>query len=247
MKIPETSVSLSLSYIDSITDELNRAVATATVSTYVNLVRREIADGTIPIMASPSQGAYRFTWAQSSTSITLTTSVQTNAWPGDFIECINFFEIGNERSLQKMDIVYFDQLLYSETYNAWDLATSGTPIVFIDRGATYDLYPAPLTALEFLLRYWAYPADLVEGVTDEVTMDTEIPYLVIAATCLKYARYLHDNDLIKHYKELTTEYYLAAMTKDKMRKWRGRQLKMKSYGDFDIAHWKSIHHVPEPQ
>ncbi|MHC4278286.1 MAG: hypothetical protein ACYSTI_13355, partial [Planctomycetota bacterium] len=124
MKIPETSVSLSLSYIDSITDELNRAVATATVSTYVNLVRREIADGTIPLMATPSQGAYRFTWAQSSTSITLTTSVQTNSWPGDFIECINFFEVGNERSLQKMDIVYFDQLLYSETYNAWDLATS---------------------------------------------------------------------------------------------------------------------------
>jgi hypothetical protein len=246
MKIPEVSVSASLSYIESISDELNRAITTASISTHVNLVRREIADGVLPILATPSQGAYRFTWAQSSTSITLTTSVATNSWPGDFIECISFFEVANERALERVDSVYFDQLLQSSsTTNLTDSGT--TPHTYVDRGATYDLYPALSSALEFILRYWAYPGEITEAAGEEEEIDTEVPLLVVYATCLKFARLLHDNDLIKLYKELTTEYYLAAVTKDKMRKWRGRQLKMKTYGDFDIAHWKGIHHVAEPQ
>ena len=135
-------------YMDRISDELLRSVATASISLHVNEVRREIADGTLPVLATPSQGAYRFTWAQSSTSITLTTSVQTNAWPGDFIECISFFRLtSSEKVLEIVDPVYFDQLLIAGND---DLSDTGTPHTVVDRGATYDLFPAPNTAIEFV-------------------------------------------------------------------------------------------------
>ena len=88
--------------------------------------------------------------------------------------------------------------------------------------------------------------EITEAGGEEEEIDTEIPMLVVYATCLKFARMLHDDDLIKLYKEMTTDSYLAAMTKDKMRKWRGRQLKMKTVDDFDIAHWKGIHHIAQP-
>ena len=135
MRITEFSVSSSVaSYIDNISDELNRAVTTASVSTYVNQVRREIADGTLPVSATKAPGAYRFTWSQSSTSITLTTSVQTKAWPGDFIECITFFRVPDEKVLEKVDPVYFDQMLAADSSSS--LSSTGTRHSFVDRGVT---------------------------------------------------------------------------------------------------------------
>ena len=230
-------------YTSAVWSEMNRPnTMTTKISTWVNDVRREIADGNLPILATPSQGAYRFTWSHSSTSITLTTSIQTNSWPGDFIECQSFFDVANEKALDRVDAVYFDQLLQASTDTITD---SGTPHTYVDRGATYDLYPAPSSALEYILRYSSYPIELTTAADTVDTMDSEIPMLVIAATCLKYARYLHDEDLIKHYKEIVTEYYIAATNKDKMRKWRGRQLRMKSYSDFGSAQWKGIHHIGE--
>lgn len=219
-------------------DEINRSDMSTRIQDWVNEVRDEIADGTIPILTSPSQGGHRFSWLYSSTAVS--TSTMNNDWPDGFIEEISFFETSQERPLVKIDAAYFDSLMYSD-YNLSDTA----PTNYVDRGTSYDLYPTPSSAVELYLRYYSYPTAL-ENQGDEYTIDTEVPSLIIAAACLKAARFLHDADLINIFKQYTQEYYVAAVNKDRMRKWRNRQLRIKTYSDFDMSHWKGIHQIGEP-
>lgn len=221
-------------------DEINRPDMSTRIATWVNEARAEIADGTIPVLVSPSQGANLFSWSYSSTAVS--TSTMNNDWPSDFIREISLFETSAERPLVKIDPVYFDQLLYSETDGTYSLTTTGTPTNYVDRGTGYDLFPTPSGAVELYLRYCAYPTAL-SNQGDEYTIDEQVPSLIIAAACLKAARFLHDNDLINIYKQYTQEYYVAAVNKDRMRKWGNRQLRIKTYSSFDRSHWKGIHQI----
>jgi hypothetical protein len=223
---------------DRVEDEIDRPDMSTNIQSWVNEARREIADGTIPIFSYPTQGAYKFSWSYASAAVS--TSTMNNAWPTDFMEVISFFESSGEAPLIPIDPARFDQLLYSTDNNLTD---TGTPTNYVDRGSNgYDLYPTPSGAVELYLRYYSYPTAL-SNQGDEYTIDTELPSLIIALACLKAARRLHDKELVAFYKEVTSEYYMAAINKDKMKKWRGRQLKMKTYSDFDNSHWKGIHQV----
>jgi hypothetical protein len=221
-------------------DELNRSDMSTRIQSWISEARNEIADGTIPILASPTQGVHKFSWCYSSAAVS--TSTMNNSWPTDFMEEISFFETSAEKPLVKLDPVYFDQLLYSETGGTYSLTTTGTPTNYIDRGTSYDLFPTPSGAVELYLRYYAYPIALTNQ-EDEYTIDTKVPSLIIAATCLKAARLLHDVDLINIFKQYAQEYYAAAVNKDRSLKWKNRQLRVKTYGDFDISHWKGIHQI----
>lgn len=217
-------------------DELNRPDMSARIQNWINEVRDEIADGTIPILTSPSQGAHKFSWTYASTAVS--TSTQNNDWPDGFIEEISFFEVSQEKPLVKVDAAYFDSLLYSD----YNLSDTGTPTNYVDRGTSYDLFPTPSSAVELYLRYYSYPTAL-SNQGDEYTVDEKVPSLIIAATCLKAARFLHDVDLINIFKQYTQEYYVAAVNKDRMGKWRSRQLRIKTYGDFDMSYWKGMHQI----
>ena len=189
-------------------DELNRTDMSTRIATWVNEVRMEIADGTIPILASPSQGSHKFSWCYASTAVS--TSTMNNDWPSDFIEEISFFEVSAEKPLVKVDQAYYDALMYSD----YNLTDTGTPTNYVDRGTSYDLYPTPSGATELYLRYYAYPTAL-SNQGDEYTIDTRVPSLIISAACLKAARFLHDADLINIFKQYTQEYYIAAVNKDR--------------------------------
>ena len=225
-------------------DEVLRTDMSTGIQTWINEARAEIADGTVPLASKQSDGAYRFRWLYTSTAVS--TSTMNNSWPSDFIEEISFLETSKEKPLVKIDPVYFDQLLYSETDGTYSLSTTGTPTNYVDRGSSYDLFPTPASAVELYLRYYGYPADLSAN-GDEETIDTTIPMVIVYATCIKVYTLLRDKDAMKFYKDLTTEYYIAAVNRDRKSRWTNRQLRMKTYGDFDISHWKGMHQIGEPQ
>ena len=227
-----------------IEDEILRTDLSTKIQTWIGEARNEIADGTVPFATRESDGAHRFSWLYTSTAVS--TSAQNNSWPTDFIEEISFLEVSDEKPLVKIDPVYFDQLLYSETDGTYGLTTTGTPSNYVDRGTTYDLYPIPTGATELYLRYYGYPTALAAN-GDEYTIDTKIPQVIIYAVCVKAYSYLRDKDAMGFYKGLATEYYSAAVNRDRKKKWVNRQLRVKTYGDFDISHWKGMHQIGEPQ
>lgn len=227
-----------------IEDELNRADLSTQIGTWINEARNEIADGSVPLASKITEGAYRFSWLYTSTAVS--TSAQNNSWPSGFIEEISFFETSKEKPLVKLDPVYFDQLLYSETDGTYGLDTTGIPTNYIDRGTSYDLYPAPSSSVELYLRYYGYPTTLSAN-EDEYTIDTTIPMLIVYAVCLKAYLYLRDKDAVNLYKSIASEYYNSAVNRDRKKRWANRQLRMKTYGDFDISHWKGIYQTGEPQ
>jgi hypothetical protein len=172
--------------------------------------------------------------------------VQNNDWPSDFIEEISFLETSKEKPLVKIDPVYFDQLLYSQTDGKYTLSTSGTPTNYIDRGDSYDLYPSPSSSTELYLRYYGYPTDLSAN-TVEYEIDKRVPMLIIYTTCLIAANRLHDKSLKDMYEEAVMEHYENAVNKNKLRKWKNRNLRMKTPADYDISHWKGMHQTGRPQ
>jgi hypothetical protein len=218
-------------------DEINRTDLSTNIQTWVNEARSEIADGTLPILlaADKAQGAYRFHWTYKSSTLSISTTL--NSWPSDFIEEISFFDVAAEKPLPKIMPERFDDLLYSETDDSYDLASTGTPKAYIPRGYQYEVFPNLTSARDFYLRYYAYPADL-SGSTDEEEIDTQVPSLIIATSALKAARYLHDDTLKNNMKEQVVEYYMAARNKDRKGKFANRHLRMKTYSDYDNIHWK---------
>jgi len=220
--------------------EILRTDMSTRIATWVNEARSEIADGTVPLATKPSDGAYRFRWLYTSTAVS--TSTMNNSWPSDFLQEISILEVSKEKPLVKIDPVYFDQLLYSTGIS---LSDTGLPTNYIDRGSTYDLYPSG-TSCELYLRYFGYPTALSAN-EDEEAIDTQVPTLIIYATCIKVYTHLRDMEAMKFYKDVCTEYYTSAVNKDRKGKWANRQLRMKSYGDFDISHWKGMHQTGEPQ
>lgn len=225
-------------------DEINRVDLSTEIQTWINEARSQIADGTLPIRQRPAQGVHRFTWLYTSTAVS--TSTANNDWPTDFIEEISFLETSKEKPLVKVDPVYFDQLLYSETDNKYDLTSSGVPTNYVDRGDSYDLYPSPSSAVEIYLRYYGYPTDLSAN-GDEYEIDKRVPALIIYTACLIAATYMHDTQLKDHYREVVRDYYEAAVNRNKLRKWKNRNLRIKTPADFDLGHWKGLHQTGEPQ
>lgn len=217
--------------------EIGRTDLSTNIQSWIAEARKEIADGTIPLLVSPTQGVHRFSWTYSSTAVS--TSTGNNAWPSDFIEEISFFENSAGSPIIKLDAPYFDQLLSDGTYT---LTATGTPTNYIDRGTTYDLYPSPSGSVELYLRYYAYPTAL-SAHGDEYTIDTEVPSLIITSATLKAARFLHDGDMVELFKQYASEYYVAACNKDRIRKFKGRQLRVKTYGDVGISYWKGMHQI----
>lgn len=225
---------------ERVEDEIIRTDLSTNIATWINEARDEIADGTIPIPTSKSQGAYRFSWSYANTAVS--TSIATNAFPTDMIEEISMLYVSQEKPLTKIMPQYFDELLYSETDNQYNLSDTGDPKCYIPRGANYELFPDPASSVELYLRYWGYPTALTAA-ADEETIDTKVPSLIIMLACYKVARYIHDDKLIKHYKEYVGDYYVAAVNRDRMAKFTNRKLRMKSYGDYDTGHWKGMFQI----
>jgi len=221
-------------------DEINRVDLSTNIATWINEARGEIADGTLPVLTTASQGAYRFSWTYDSD--TVSTSIATNAFPTDMIEEMSVLLKSKEKPLQKIMPQYFDELLYSETDRQYAIGQTGTPMAYIPRGANYELFPDPASSIEIYFRHWAYPADLIAA-TDEEVIDTTVPSLIIVLTCLKAARYLHDDKLIKLFKEQTQEYYTTAVNRDRMKKFANRKLRVKTHSDYDTGHWKGMYQI----
>lgn len=219
-------------------DEINRVDLSTEIQTWINEARSQIADGTLPVRVRPAQGVHRFSWTQADT--TVSTSIASNDWPSDFIEEISFVQAAGEKPMVKIDPVYFDMLIYDNT--KYTLSTQGAPANYVDRGSSYQLYPAPSGAMDFYLRYYAYPTDLSAN-ADEYEIDTQVPMLILYTTCLIAARYMHDTALKNEFRDVCADYYEAAVNKDRKNKWANRNLRMKTYTDFTKSHWKGLHQI----
>jgi len=207
-------------------DELLRTDLSVNIGTWINEARSEIADGTLPVLATDSQGIHRFEWTLTARS-SVGTSIAVNAWPSDFIEEKSLFFRADEKPLPPLTTDEYYELAYQEIYS---LTGTGDPKHYVKEGANYRLVPTPDGAKLLYLDYYAYPVDLTAA-ADEEEIDTQVPSLIIATACLKGARYLRDKPMVEGYKEQVVEYYMAAKNKDRMQKFRGRDLRMKSYSD----------------
>jgi hypothetical protein len=230
-------------YKSRVEDEVNRTDLSTNIGTWINEARSEIADGTLPVLlaSNANQGAYKFEWSYKSS--TISTSTTLNDWPTDFMEDISFFDVAAEKPLIKIPRSQFDDLLYAETDEDYDLGDTGIPRAYIPRGYQYELFPVPTTKRDFYLRYYAYPTDLTAD-GDEEEIDLQVPSLVIAASALKAARYLHDEAMKNIMKEQVVEYYMAARNKDRKWKFANRDLRMGTYRERGINLHKGRRQIP---
>jgi len=227
-------------YKERVEDEINRVDLSTNIATWINEARDEIADGTLPVPASKSQGAYRFSWSYENTAVS--TSIATNAFPTDMIEEISMLYVSKEQPLTKIMPQYFDELLYSETDNTYSIGDTGDPKCYIPRGANYELFPDPASSIELYLRYYEYPADLTVA-ADEEEIDKHCYALVIMLCAYKAYKYLHDTARAKEYREYVGDYYTAIVNRNRMKKFANRKLRMKTHADYDTGHWKGIFQI----
>jgi len=221
---------------DRVQSELSRPDLSTNISNWIYDTRREIVDGTLP----GAQGFYRFSWSYNISNMVSPSSTMEVSLPANFIDEISFFNIPDEKPVVKVDSpAYWDSLFYSSDQA---LSDTGDPTNYLILGETFLFYPVGETSVG--MRYYAYPADLSTD-TSEYAIDRKVPSLIIYGAALKGAVFLHDNDLIAIYSSMVQSHYSSAIASDKRKKFANRMIRIKTYQDYRMEHWKSMKFMPD--
>jgi len=220
-------------YKTRVANELNRSDLTTQIADWINEARKQIADGSLPVK---DLGWHRFSWLFQNTSQELTSGTNLYDWPDGCIDEISLFYPTKDKPLHKvMDPAQMDALYYDGNSSTG----TGEPTDYCLWGTQYQVYPTPDGTYTIYLRYYGLPDDLSDS-TDEETIDTKHPELVISAATLLGAIYLHDADLVALYSDLTRVRYQNAVTLDKKRKGANRTSRVKTYHDYNTAQWRAM-------
>ncbi len=202
----------------------------AMASAIINDVRRDLATGIYLDHKGKPIKVY-WPWLYTDAYTTTTVGESDYALPADYLDHMEVI-IGRKKLHRFTQADWDNQRLYD--YD-WD-ETNGEPQSFFMIGHMLRLKPPPDGAYELHLHYYALPSAFVAD-TDFDYMSQVYPYVIIHKTVLTCAVILDDRDKIRMHGPMFDSEFRAAAKNELGKKFEQATTVMRSYKDFESAHF----------
>jgi len=217
----------------TIANKIDREDLSTQIAIWIYDARRNIVNGFLPIVAKADQAYHRFSWSYANTTLTTTASTATVDLPSDYIDELDVFHASENTPLVKSSIPELDNAYFAND----DSTGTGKPTNYSVLATQVKLHPIPDGVYSLTLHYYAFPETLSDD-SDEKTIDKVCPGLIIDLCCYEAAAYLHDEKLQMYFGEAAKNRYFNLVTYDKRRQWTRKDMRMKTFRDFDMSLYK---------
>lgn len=218
---------------DDLGTSISAPLSGSRIGKWVNDTRKYIA------------GTYDFNYLYVEATIMTSAGSAIYSLPEDYLGHLTMFcqslklaRVGAREfdELTGIDTTPSDNTPYLTTRN---VSPSGAPEYYIDRGMSFELYPAPDSAYLVTLKYYAQPADF--GITTDEDYISRFHFeVIIFGAALRGALFLDDEQKITNYTQAFKIMLGEMLSKEKEKQKMDNKFRVKSWKDFDLESFKRM-------
>jgi len=224
---------------------LDRADLTTDINGWINDTRYAIA---VEALAAGREFAYLYTEATALTSA----GSAVYALPDDYLGHLDL--MCGVKKLAHVGAREFDDLKYHAyagsatgvsiadgvflpTTNAADLATTGEPDYYCDRGMEFELYPEPNGEYTLTIKYYAFPSAFSASDDEDYLMKFH-PDAVVFGAVIRGAMFLDDQAKLAIFMPMYEKEMGKIVRKEKQKETTDMPIRMKTYKDYTLLEFK---------